>query len=157
MNLNGSVSQLESLSVCGIRFTSSGRAFGSGGGGGSLEVPAGVGCEWTVTSNQPWIHVTAGGSGKGNGVVTYTVDPNPSTSPRTGTLTLADVGQVFTITQSGSTGPCIETEPLTGRPGISLCAPVRSMRRPLNPAGERQSLRVGPGSDNADSVTPRTR
>ena len=46
-----------------------------------------------------WFTVTGGSSGTGNGTVSYTVAANTSTSPRTGTLTIA--GLTATVTQAG--------------------------------------------------------
>jgi hypothetical protein len=54
------------------------------------------GCEWTATSNVPWITVTSGVSGTGSGSVGYRVDRNRGGS-RTGTLTIA--GRTFTVSQ----------------------------------------------------------
>ena len=59
------------------------------------------GCAWTgVSNNTSWISVTGGSSGTGNGTVSYTVAANTSTSPRTGTLTIA--GVTVTVTQAGA-------------------------------------------------------
>jgi len=55
---------------------------------------------WAVTSNVSWITVTSGASGSGNGIVTYSVAANSSTSSRTGTFTIA--GLTFTVTQSAA-------------------------------------------------------
>ena len=59
-------------------------------------------CAWTAASNAPWITITAGASGSGNGTVAYTVAANASTTGRTGTMTIA--GQTMTVTQAGA--PC---------------------------------------------------
>ena len=70
-----------------------------GGPGRPVAVTAGAGCNWTATSNVPWITVTSGASGSGNGTVEYVVSLLLLGS-RTGTLTIA--GQTFTVTQSGA-------------------------------------------------------
>ncbi len=62
-------------------------------------------CSWTASSNNlSWIYSVSPSSGTGTGPVSvgFTVDPNPGTSRRTGTLTVA--GQTVTIRQSGQ--PC---------------------------------------------------
>ena len=46
------------------------------------------------------ISVSSGSSGSGNGTVTYTVAANSGSDSRTGAVTVA--GQVFTVTQSGT-------------------------------------------------------
>jgi hypothetical protein len=72
----------------------------AGGETGSTSVTAPAGCSWTAASNAPWITVTAGSSGSGNGTVSYTVAANSSTASRTGTLTVA--GQTVTVTQASA-------------------------------------------------------
>lgn len=92
-----SVSQAGSA-VCTFSITPSTVSIGGGGGSGSVTVTAGAGCGWTAVSNVPWIVVTAGGSGSGNGTVGYQVMANPGAA-RTGTLTIA--GRTFKVNQAG--------------------------------------------------------
>lgn len=54
-------------------------------------------CAWNAVSNVPWISITNGSSGIGNGTVKITVQP--SSAPRVGTLTIA--GQTYTVSQEG--------------------------------------------------------
>jgi hypothetical protein len=64
----------------------------------STAVTAGAGCSWTATANVPWLTITAGGSGTGNGTVTFNVGSfGGGAASRTGTLTIG--GQTFTVTQ----------------------------------------------------------
>jgi hypothetical protein len=66
------------------------------GGNGTVSVTAGAGCAWTSNSNAPWITVTSGASGTGDGSVNFTVAA--TTGPgRSGTLTIA--GRTFTVNQ----------------------------------------------------------
>ena len=67
------------------------------GGNGSISVTASTGCAWTAVSNVPWITVTSGASGNGDGVVQGTVEANGTGAPRTGTLTVA--GTTVTVNQ----------------------------------------------------------
>ncbi|HWP43423.1 MAG TPA: S-layer homology domain-containing protein, partial [Blastocatellia bacterium] len=67
--------------------------------GGSDSFNVSASCNWTATSNVPWITVTSG-SGTGDGAVSYTVAANTSPSPRTGTITIA--GQAFTVYQGAA-------------------------------------------------------
>src|SRR5207253_5812204 len=48
--------------------------------------------------NVTWLSITSGGSGTGNGTVSYTVSSNSSTA-RSGTITAG--GQTFTVNQAG--------------------------------------------------------
>lgn len=68
---------------------------GPSAGGDTIQILANTG--WTASSNSPWLHTTA--SGSGNGLAIFTYDANTGTA-RTGTLTIA--GQTFTVTQAGA-------------------------------------------------------
>ena len=59
-------------------------------------------CVWSATTSASWIEITSG-DGIGNGSVDYRVDVNTSTSPRTGTIQVAD--RQFTIDQAGASAP----------------------------------------------------
>lgn len=54
-------------------------------------------CNWGATSNAPWLTITAGSNGTGNGTVTYAVAANTGAA-RTGTMTVAN--QTFTVNQA---------------------------------------------------------
>jgi hypothetical protein len=69
----------------------------AGGGPGTVAVSAAGGCTWTATSNAPWIAVTAGSPGAGDGTVTFSVEANTTAAPRSGTITIG--GAAFTINQ----------------------------------------------------------
>jgi hypothetical protein len=55
-------------------------------------------CPRTAVSNVPWITVTAGASGTGNGTVSFSIAANNSLTARTGTLTIA--GKTYTVNQA---------------------------------------------------------
>ena len=74
----------------------------STGFSGSISVITGSSCAWTAASSVGWITVTSGASMFGLGSANYSVAPNGTGMPRTGTLTVA--GQTVTITQA--TGSC---------------------------------------------------
>jgi hypothetical protein len=86
------------------------------GGTGSVAVSSGPGCVWTAVvenSASSWIKVTGGGSGTGDGSVSYKVDANPG-EQRSGTVTIGN--KTFTVTQEancqlgcGSTEQCSDT------------------------------------------------
>ncbi|HEY3132412.1 MAG TPA: BACON domain-containing carbohydrate-binding protein [Acidobacteriota bacterium] len=67
---------------------------------GDIAVKAPGGCGWTAKSNVPWIKITSGSSGEGDGTVTYEITANATPADRTGTMTIA--GLTFTITQPTS-------------------------------------------------------
>ena len=71
------------------------------GGTGSAGVTAIAGCAWTaVSNNTPWLTITAGASGNGDGTVSFSAVANTLTQQRTGTLTIA--GQTFTVNQNAA-------------------------------------------------------
>ena len=57
-------------------------------------------CGWSSIINDPWITVTSGASGAGNGTLGYSVAVNALTSPRSGTITIA--GNTFTVNQAAA-------------------------------------------------------
>jgi hypothetical protein len=73
------------------------RSFPGNAGVGSIDVTAGVDCDWTAVSNSPFINITSGNNGTGNGTVNYSVTANPGPGIRAGTITVA--GRVFVVRQ----------------------------------------------------------
>jgi len=75
--------------------------FGAEGGSGSFDLFAN---RLRVAANDdPWIEITAGGSGAGDGTVSYTVSPNVGMSARRGAITVSGGGllRTYTVTQAG--------------------------------------------------------
>jgi len=96
---NGSFT-ITSAGSCSYTINPSSQSVGLSGGTGSVTVTAGSGCAWTATSNAPWLTVTSGASGSGNGTVNYSAAS--SSSSRAGTITIG--GQTFTVNQAAATG-----------------------------------------------------
>jgi pimeloyl-ACP methyl ester carboxylesterase len=92
-------SVFQSGAVCNYKLSPNSRSFEASGGIGDVDVMAPGGCTWNALSSSPWITVTSGTTGNGDGTISYTVDPNPGSSNRNGSITIAD--QVFTISQFG--------------------------------------------------------
>lgn len=57
-------------------------------------------CAWTAASDSDWLVLTSGVSGTGSQMVAFSITANPSSAPRTGTLTIA--GVAFPVTQAGA-------------------------------------------------------
>ena len=53
----------------------------------TFSMAATAGCTWTATSGAPWLTVSSGASGSGNGTIGYNVAANPNTTLRSGTIT----------------------------------------------------------------------
>jgi hypothetical protein len=103
----------------------SSQSFAGGGGAGTpVTVTAAAGCGWISTSNAPWLTITAGASGTGNGTVGFSVAPNTTTN-RTGTLTIAS--QTFTVNQTACTFEIDRTAQTIGSDGgAGFPIPVRT-------------------------------
>jgi hypothetical protein len=69
-------------------------------GESAVAVLADTVCKWASQSSVPWLTVTAGGTGTGNGTLKYVVQPNNEPSLRIGTIETG--GKTFTVTQQGS-------------------------------------------------------
>ena len=91
----------EPTPVCSFTISPGSGTIESGGGTGTVSVTAAAGCSWTATVSAAWIAITAGSTGSGPGMVTYSIGPNGSTTSRTGSVTVA--GQTHSITQPGRT------------------------------------------------------
>jgi len=87
---------------CSYSITPTSQSHSSNTETGSVIVRASVDCPWTASSNISWVNIVSGGSGNGDGTVTYAIMENTGTT-REGTLTIA--GQSFTITQAGKQSP----------------------------------------------------
>jgi hypothetical protein len=84
---------------CAVSISPASLSLAANGGSGQIAVSSTSStCAWTAVSNASWITVNTA-SGTGNGTASFTVANNPSTSQRTGTITVS--GQIFTVTQVG--------------------------------------------------------
>jgi hypothetical protein len=102
-DLNGTVFRLVAAGTpCTGGVGPSAAAFPVQGGAAALAVTAPPGCAWTATSRVPWLAITAGATGQGNGTVGITVARNATGAPRAGVVDVA--GATFTATQAGA--PC---------------------------------------------------
>jgi hypothetical protein len=103
---------------CSYSLSSATQNVGSGGGNASVGVTAPAGCAWTAQSNAPWIGISTGSAGSGNGTVQLVIAANAE-AERRGTVTIG--GQTFTVVQaSGCTftiAPAGQTVPSAGGSG----------------------------------------
>jgi len=84
---------------CAVAIAPLFQSFSAGGGTGSINVFAEERCAWHAVSNSSWITVTSSAVGIGNGVVSYSVAPNSTSSGRSGAITIG--GRTFSIKQKG--------------------------------------------------------
>ncbi|MCL5098174.1 MAG: choice-of-anchor D domain-containing protein [Candidatus Omnitrophica bacterium] len=118
--------------VCTYSVTPLNPSFGATGGTASLNVTTTAGCAWIATSNDAWITMTSGSSGTGSGTVLYTVSPNTSANPRSGTMTVA--GRIVTVSQAGTSG-CVGPFSISGIVRNLRGLPEKSVRIVLSGTG----------------------
>ncbi|HEX5110447.1 MAG TPA: BACON domain-containing carbohydrate-binding protein [Vicinamibacterales bacterium] len=97
LTVAGQTFTVNQVNGCAFSISPTSQNFSAAGGNGTTTVTAGASCAWTATSNAPWIMITSGSSGSGNGPVTFTVGGN-SGPARSGTLTVAD--KTYTVDQA---------------------------------------------------------
>jgi hypothetical protein len=133
-------------SICAVSISSKSQSVGSGGGAFTFGVTTGIGCPWSAVSNSPFITITGGASGSGNGTVSYAVAPSPGNG-RTGFITIA--GQTFTVNQAGVT-PTVITSAAS-----AVTSSSASISGTVNPNGRvsRAWFEYGTASD-LSSYTP---
>lgn len=71
---------------CNLSINPSSSSFPKEGGSGSFSVMDGNDCSWTATSQAGWITLIRNTSGNGNGIVEFSVEPNPFTTSRSGSI-----------------------------------------------------------------------
>ncbi len=91
----------QTSSSCTYSISPSTVNFKAGPSSATVNLTTAAGCAWTQISNAAWL--TGTNSGTGNGTVNYSLEINPSTIPRSGTLTIA--GQTLTVNQTGLVTP----------------------------------------------------
>jgi hypothetical protein len=99
VTVSGQTFTVDQQGVCSYALSRSSQNVQASGGTGTVSVTAAGGCAWTASSREPWMVVTSGASGSGNGNVTFSVAPNQGPA-RSGTLTIA--GLTFTVEQEGA-------------------------------------------------------
>ena len=106
---------------CRFQLSATNSSFGGAAETGTVTVTGPRSCTWTASANVPWISVTNGTSGSGNGTVTFAVQANPGAA-RNGVLTIG--GQKYTVTQlqgecNYSISPAGQTFPAAGGQGTA--------------------------------------
>ena len=93
------------LEPCSYEVTPTVLTVAGSGMAGSITVTAGPECPWSATTAVPWITLTGTG-GRGNGSIGYTVATNSTSSPRSGSLTVA--GRQVIVSQGPLTTSLID-------------------------------------------------
>lgn len=88
---------------------------GSGSGTVNVTIKEGGSCSWTARATEPWINITQGATGTGNGSVNYTLAANPGAF-RTGVIVVGDV-QYLISQQPGNSAVLVSAADYTPRIG----------------------------------------
>ena len=103
-----SIASFLEANTCVTSLSSNSQNFTNAAATGSFNVTASGSCNWNAVSTEPFVTVTSGSSGSGNGTVNFSIASNNGPQ-RTARIVVG--GQVFNIVQSGG-GPCTAT-PIT--------------------------------------------
>lgn len=90
--------------VCTYAIAPGSHILGPDGGTATVTVTAPAGCAWTAASAVPWLSISTGATGAGNGSVVYTATAQTGADTRTATLTIAT--RAHTVTQQGRPAGC---------------------------------------------------
>jgi len=85
---------------CGIALKAGNTQIAAGGGSGSISVDVERECQWTIKAGASWLTFGSTTSGQGPAEVSYTVQPNRSTSARSQEVSVSD--QKVVISQDGA-------------------------------------------------------
>ncbi len=84
--------------LCTFSLSPTSRNHGYSQTNNSIFVNTAPGCGWLVDNTNSWITIQSGASGTGTGTVTYVINSNLDSTPRTGSFLVAD--RTFVITQA---------------------------------------------------------
>jgi hypothetical protein len=111
-----------SATVCSYDLSPASAAFGKDAAEGAFGVTAPADCAWTASSSAPWLTITGGDRGSGNGQVAYSITRNLEIAERTAEIRVAD--RAFSLVQSGDTGGCQYTVTPVD---VDVCMPGRML------------------------------
>jgi hypothetical protein len=81
---------------CTVTLDDFARAIGAGPFGGSLDVSSAPSCDYTATTNAPWVHLNSGAQGNAGGTVQHSEDANLGTTERNGSIVVSVPGATAT-------------------------------------------------------------
>jgi Putative binding domain, N-terminal/Viral BACON domain len=118
LTIAGKTFTVNQTPACAISIGSATSNLGAAAGTGTVSVIAANGCTWTAIASDPWITITSGNAGSGNGTVAFSVGANPA-GARTGSIIIS--GLVHTVNQAGSCSytlaPASQSIPASGGAG----------------------------------------
>jgi PKD repeat protein len=120
LTIAGSTFAVTQEGGCSYAIDPTGSSYGVSGGTGRFGVTALAGCAWSAQTADTWITFDQSASGTGDGEIRFTVAPNPSSDPRTGSIHVA--GWTHNVYQYGNACSlnCFATVAACGLPGLAL-------------------------------------
>jgi len=91
------------VNTCTYKLSPSRKKFKPEGGVATVKVVTQPNCEWTAASGSDWLQIMDGESGTGTGVITYSVESNPTPEKRVADSSFGNKN--FSAIQKGSTLP----------------------------------------------------
>ena len=155
-NVAGPASQV----CCTYLLSSSRGHYGSEGANDSVSMTADNSCAWTATPSVPWITISGGSSGSGNGTITFSVAASTSSTTRTGRFTIG--GQTFTVIQSGVNPSFVsitnDVDTVGGMPVILAGEPINFNAGTIDNSGNPVTYAwdFGDGATSTDSSPEHT-
>jgi hypothetical protein len=115
----------DGLAACSYEIDPGNGSIDSDGGPGGFAVRASPHCHWTALSTEPWLQVTGGQEGAGDGAVSYVAGRNPDPAPREASIQVAD--RTFLLAQRGDEDACsYSVAPVTFTPCMAWSAELTS-------------------------------
>lgn len=105
---------------------------------------------WTAADNQSWITITSGGSGTGNGIVTYRLSANAGRTPRSGTITVTGAGVTRTFTVYQAAGDTYEPDDALA--AAKIISNGQLQRRSIHAVGNKDWVKFVVGAAGARRV-----
>ena len=108
---------------CGVT-VAGGAAIPAGGGTGTVTVTTARECQWTASSDAPWLTITSTPSGQGDGSVQYSAVSNPAPATRRGNIVVgesrAEVTQAAAPCQFSVTPPSFTVDAAGGDRSVTI-------------------------------------
>jgi hypothetical protein len=98
------ISIAQAAGSCTYSLSTNSLIFPVAGGSQSVAVTAGEGCQWKVTGLPPWLTITSGGSGDGNGMVSLEATSNLFPGARTNIAPIDIASIPVSASQPGTSG-----------------------------------------------------
>lgn len=103
ITLNGVAVQVSQNGLpCTVELSPQSQAIGASGGSGAVDVLAPAGCTWHAQNSEPWLTITSGANGSGNGTVGFVASANAGAA-RIGGIAVAD--RILVVTQAAVSAP----------------------------------------------------